>query len=158
LSHEAQVERAHDLIGRFVEMVMGRLTTVWSDQNLSVAQIGLLYVLAHAGTANVRQISERLHISQPAASLLVDRLVRAELAERSDDPADRRRVIVRLTERGEVLMGRNAAGRSVLTAWLIEQDDARLSVIIETFDTLLSITDDLPPAGNPYRDVPHPGT
>lgn len=140
MSHDEQVERTHAAIARFVELAMGRLATMWADQNLSVAQIGLLFVLANAGSANVRYVAERLRISQSAASLLVDRLVQAGLAERSDDPADRRRVIVRLTAEGEALMGRNDAGRAHLNAWLREQDDATLTTIRDAFDTLQSLT------------------
>ena len=141
MNHDEQVKQAHALIGRLVELVMGRLATVWADQNLSLAQIGLLFVLAHAGTASVRQVAERLHISQSAASLLVDRLVQAHLAERTEDPADRRRAIVRLTAQGEALMGRNLTGQAYLDAWLNEQNDTRLAVMIDAFTALLSVAE-----------------
>ena len=139
MNHHEQVKQAHALIGRFLELVIGRLATVWADQNLSLAQIGLLFVLAHAGTASVRQVAERLHISQSAASLLVDRLVRAHLAERSEDPLDRRRAIVRLTPQGEDLMGRNLTGQAYLDAWLNDQQDTRLAIMSETFTALLEL-------------------
>lgn len=155
MPHDENVEQAHILIQRFVELALGRVASTWADQNLSMAQISLLFVLAHAGTASVREVAERLHIGQSAASLLVDRLVQAELAARTEDPADRRRAIIRLTPAGEMLMGRNMPGRQYLHAWLADQDDARLDTIIETFAAILSIQDiSDDPEDDPHDPLP----
>jgi DNA-binding MarR family transcriptional regulator len=137
--HDELVEQAFALIDQFGETGLGRMATQWADQNLSLAQISLLFVLAHSDAASVREIAERLHIGQSAASLLVDRLVQANLAKRTEDPGDRRRAIVCLTTRGEELMGRNRVGRKYLHAWLNEQDDAHLAMIRETFTALGNI-------------------
>jgi MarR family transcriptional regulator, organic hydroperoxide resistance regulator len=139
MDHKEQVEQVHDLFRRLIELVLGRMAEQWNEQNLSLAQISLLFVLAHTETASVGQVAERLHIGQSAASLLVDRLVQANLAERSEDPQDRRRAIVRLTGRGESLMGRNMAGSKYLHAWLNEQDDERLAMLIDTITLILDI-------------------
>jgi DNA-binding MarR family transcriptional regulator len=82
-----------------------------------------------------------LRIGQSAASLLVDRLVQAHLAERTDDPTDRRRAIVRLTEAGEASLGRQRVGQQRLHAFLSGLDDAHLAIVIDTFTALLALTD-----------------
>ncbi len=139
MTHEEHVEHAHELFRHLVQLMLGRMATMWADQGLSLPQIRLLFVLAHFGPATINQIAERLHSGQSATSLLVDRLVQAHLAERTDDPADRRRAIVRLTEEGEALMGRRRAGQQFLHAWLSGLDETHLTMVIETLTAFLNL-------------------
>lgn len=139
MTHDEHVEQAHELFRSLVQAMLGRLSTLWADQGLSLPQIRLLLVLAHGGPATINQLAERLHSGQSATSLLVDRLVQAHLAERTEDPTDRRRAIVRLTEAGEKVLGSQRVGQRRLHAFLNELDDAHLAVIIDTFTTILSL-------------------
>lgn len=141
MTHDERVEQSHALFQSLVQAVLARLTQDWADRGLSLPQIRLLLVLFHIAPATIGQIANHLHIGQSAASLQVDRLVQAHLAERSDDPADRRRAIVRLTAAGEALLGRQRAGQQRLHAILNELDDARLTVIIDTLTTILSLAE-----------------
>jgi DNA-binding MarR family transcriptional regulator len=141
VTHEEHVEQTHALFQQLVQVMLGRMATIWADQGLSLSQIRLLFVLAHDGPATIGQIAERLHSGQSAASLLVDRLVQAHLAERTDDPADRRRAIVRLTAEGEALMGRRLAGQQRLLAWLSGLDDTQLTTVIDTLTAILDIAE-----------------
>jgi DNA-binding MarR family transcriptional regulator len=54
-------------------------------------------------------IGRRLGVSKQAAGKTVDRLVALGYAERTDDPADARRKVVRLTDLGYDLLARSAA-------------------------------------------------
>jgi DNA-binding MarR family transcriptional regulator len=139
--HDEYVEQAHALFRGFVQAVLARLTQDWAAHGLSLPHIRLLLVLAHSAPATIGQIADHLHIGQSAASLQVDRLVQAHLAERTDDPADRRRAIVRLTEAGETLLGRQRTGQQRLHAILNELDDAHLTMLIDTFTTILSLAE-----------------
>lgn len=141
MTHDEQVAYAHVLFRRLVQVILGRLSSMWADQGLSLPQIRLLFVLAHFGPATVNQLAKRLQSGQSAASLLVDRLVQAHLAERTDDPADRRRAIVCLTEEGEALMGRRRTGQQRLHAYLGGLDDTHLMTTIDTLMALLDIAD-----------------
>lgn len=140
MTHEEHVEQAHALFRSLIQTILARLITVWGDQGLSLPQLRLLLVLAHGGPATINQIAERLHSGQSAASLLVDRLVQARLVERSDDPADRRRAVVCLSEEGEALMGRRRVGQQRLRAWLNGLDNARLVIVIETITAIMDIS------------------
>lgn len=75
----------------------------WLTLDLSIAQIKALIVLAHQEPLTVSQIGDHLGIGLPTASYLTERLVQADLAERSEDPDDRRRTLVRRTKRGRDL-------------------------------------------------------
>jgi DNA-binding MarR family transcriptional regulator len=83
-----------------------------AEQDLSFSQLKTLLLLAeHAGTLSVKDVAERLGISLPAASRAVDSLVRRGLAERTEDPDDRRVKQVRPTRRGDRLTERLVAAR-----------------------------------------------
>jgi DNA-binding MarR family transcriptional regulator len=57
----------------------------------------------------IGEIAEHLLIRPNTAVELVDRLAEAGLVQRQPDPADRRRVLVRLTDRSETLLRRLSA-------------------------------------------------
>ena len=83
-----------------------------AEQDLSFSQLKtLLLVAEHAGTLSVKDVAERLGISLPTASRAVDSLVRRGLAERAEDPLDRRVKQVRTSRKGERLMERLVAAR-----------------------------------------------
>jgi DNA-binding MarR family transcriptional regulator len=54
----------------------------------------------------IGDIAQSLQIRQSSASLLVDRSVKRGLLERREDPQDRRRAIVHLTEEGQQILDR----------------------------------------------------
>ncbi|QBD75816.1 MarR family transcriptional regulator [Ktedonosporobacter rubrisoli] len=141
MTHEEQVQQAHALFQSLVQAVLARLTQDWADRGLSLPQIRLLLVLFHIAPATINQIAEHLHIGQSATSLQVDRLVQAHLVERTDDPADRRRALVRLTEAGEALLGRQRRGQQRLHAILNEKDDTHLSSIIDILTAIISLAE-----------------
>ncbi|MEV4427591.1 MarR family winged helix-turn-helix transcriptional regulator [Streptomyces sp. NPDC049602] len=62
---------------------------------------------AHGATAS--DIGRRLGVSKQAAGKTVDRLLAVGYAERTDDPADARRKLIRLTPRGYDALARSAA-------------------------------------------------
>jgi DNA-binding MarR family transcriptional regulator len=83
-----------------------------AEQDLSFSQLKTLLLLAeHAGTLSVKDVAERLGISLPTASRAVDSLVRRGLAERTEDPVDRRVKQVRTSRKGDRLMERLVAAR-----------------------------------------------
>lgn len=59
--------------------------------------------------ATASDIGRRLGVSKQAAGKTVDRLLAVGYAERTDDPADARRKLVRLTPRGFDALARSAA-------------------------------------------------
>jgi DNA-binding MarR family transcriptional regulator len=139
MSHQEHVEQAHALLRGFVQAVLSRLAQDWADRGLSLAQIRLLLALSHIAPATIGQLADHLRCGQSAASLLVDRLVQARLAERMDDPADRRRALVRLTDAGEALLGRQRTGQRRMHAMLSDMDDTQLAGFSETLSAMLSL-------------------
>ncbi|GCE11901.1 MarR family winged helix-turn-helix transcriptional regulator [Tengunoibacter tsumagoiensis] len=77
----------------------------WLQLEVSMAQVKVLFVLYHKGASTISAIAENLEIGLPTASHLVERLVRANLVQRSEGPTDRRQILASLTPQGELLIG-----------------------------------------------------
>lgn len=67
---------------------------------LSMSQLGALLHLHRAGSSGVTDLGEQLGVTSPAASQMLERLVRQELIVRLEDPSDRRVKQVILTDKG----------------------------------------------------------
>jgi DNA-binding MarR family transcriptional regulator len=94
---------------------IGRQMRRSASAPLSVPQLrALRFLQLHPGSS-ISAIAEHLGVGLPAASALVERLVRAGWVERQADPTERRRMVVRLTNDG---IGRLAAAEAAARAWL----------------------------------------
>jgi len=69
--------------------------------DLSMAQLKVLFALSCSGPLTVSEVAERLSITSPTASHLIDRLVHLGLVRRREDERDRRRTVVELSASGE---------------------------------------------------------
>ena len=94
--------------------IMGRLMRDKMHKNVSPGQCTLLefetlkYV-KDIGQPHMRDVAKTFHVTPPAATLLIDSLVKAKLLARVLDPGDRRSVRVTLTARGKQLLERGIA-------------------------------------------------
>ena len=83
-----------------------------SELELTFTQFKTLMLLAHEPEAlSVKDVSDRLGISFPAASRAVEPLVQRGIVERTEDPLDRRVKRVRTTKQGDRLVERLIATR-----------------------------------------------
>lgn len=89
----------------------------WGE--VSMREYDVLYTLAkEAGPIRLWELNDRVLLSQPALSRMVDRMVTAGLVHRETDPNDARGVLLSLTETGKQTqrrVGRRHA-RSVTSA------------------------------------------
>jgi DNA-binding MarR family transcriptional regulator len=134
---------------------------VWIDLDLTMSQMKGLRTLAHHNPATVTRFADALKISQPTASQLVDRLVQAGLAERSEDPDDRRRMLVRLSKKGQQLHERLSQGHQQFRLWLQQMSSEDLDALHRGFGALAlvaSIEDSNGALGrSPRRAAPERG-
>jgi MarR family transcriptional regulator, 2-MHQ and catechol-resistance regulon repressor len=68
--------------------------------NLTITQFGVLEALHHIGPLCQGELAEKLLRSGGNLTLVVDNLEKSGLVERERDPADRRFVVVKLTNKG----------------------------------------------------------
>lgn len=91
----------------------------WLDLDLTMAQLKALIIVVETGGLPSRGLADRLSISAPAVTPLVDRLIEQRLVRREDDPADRRVVLIKPTARAVSLqhklleMNRSSVARVV---------------------------------------------
>lgn len=94
-------------IGRMLNLAAGRGSAVANallePHGLSLAQWAVLVCLWRNGPLGVRQIAELTGNAPPAASRIVERMVRGGLVRRRTDAADRRAVVVEPSAAGEAL-------------------------------------------------------
>lgn len=74
--------------------------TMMNESGLTMPQIIALHVLRFEGARSVGEIADRTHLSRPATSHLVDRLVVMGLVVRVEDENDRRQKQVSLSPKG----------------------------------------------------------
>ena len=97
-----------------------RLASAWQAEGCSIEQWRVLALLADGRGHTMTELADFALLPAPTATKLADRMVADNLVYRRPDPADRRRVLVYLTERGRELHTRLAASLTRVQAELME--------------------------------------
>jgi DNA-binding MarR family transcriptional regulator len=71
---------------------------------ITLPQLRVLVVIASRGPLNLTAVAQGLGVHASNATRLCDKLVEAALIQRSEDPADRRNLVLRLTAAGYQLV------------------------------------------------------
>jgi DNA-binding MarR family transcriptional regulator len=93
--------RVADLMGHVHRRSAGDTLAMLSDTGLTLAQLVTLHCLQFVGTQSISKIAATLRLSPAATSHLVDRLVKAGMVGRKEDPEDRRSKRVAITPAGD---------------------------------------------------------
>lgn len=102
--HKGPIEEINALnafikLQRAAESVSTRVHAVLPE-SITITQFGVLESLYHIGPLCQGELAEKLLRSGGNLTLVVDNLEKAGLVVRERDPADRRFVVVKLTEKG----------------------------------------------------------
>jgi DNA-binding MarR family transcriptional regulator len=81
-----------------------RTWETWLDLELTMPQFKLLLLVASGKGFRVGDLANKLGVTPPTVTTILDRLVEQGLVRREDDPTDRRLVIARLTSQGRDLL------------------------------------------------------
>ncbi len=74
--------------------------TIWDRENLTVTQLRLLgHLLEQEGLSNA-ELADRLYVTRPSVSALLERLERGGFIRREVSQSDRRGICIRLEPRG----------------------------------------------------------
>ena len=106
--HRGTIEEINALnafikLQRSAESVSARVHAVLPE-GLTVTQFGVLEALHHIGPLCQSELAEKLLKSGGNLTLVVDNLEKAGHVLRERDPADRRFVVVKLTEKGQAFI------------------------------------------------------
>ena len=104
-SSGSEVQELARLLALAEHRLRREIARVLEAEGSTIEQWRTLVLLADGASHTMSEIAE--HALLPPASLtrLIDRMVAENLAYRRVDPADRRRVLVRVTSRGQALHG-----------------------------------------------------
>jgi len=104
---KSYVDRAQSLYQLYMK-VMGEifvgLKTNDSMSTLTGIQMQALCVLERQGPLRMKDIADSVSVSMPSATGIIDRMVRANLVHRFEDPTDRRVTMVELSAGGAEAM------------------------------------------------------
>ncbi|MFG1930639.1 MarR family transcriptional regulator [Mycobacterium sp. NPDC048908] len=95
------------------------------DDIVTVPQLRVLMMIATRGPMNLGSVATALGVSAPNASRICDRVLKAGLLHRSEDPADRRNITLTLTDEGHALIDRVAQHRRAAIKRVLRKMSAR---------------------------------
>jgi DNA-binding MarR family transcriptional regulator len=115
------------------------LYAVIAELEISITQMKTLHALSDcAQEISVKQLSDRLGLSLPGASRIVDALLRRGWVERREDPDDRRMKRIGITDAGRTIVDR------IETARLVGLEEYAAALTPEQRTRLSSALSDLP--------------
>lgn len=113
-----------EILQQWIDVFATRSFHDWSRYvratGLSMPQFGILMQLYHRGQCGMSAITNRMEVSNAAASQLVERLAHNGLLERSEDPNDRRAKQIALTAKGRQFIEDSISERSRWVENLVE--------------------------------------
>jgi DNA-binding MarR family transcriptional regulator len=133
------IERAIAGYTQLVDLLSASRTPEFPDPQVTMAQMRVLMVLAAVGEARMSDLAHQVGISPSTLSSLVDRLVESGLANRHDDPRDRRSVVVALTPAGSRMLDQfSELGSDALRALLEQLDDRDIVTVNKAIELLVA--------------------
>jgi DNA-binding MarR family transcriptional regulator len=117
------IQRLAQLLSQAERGVTRQLGRVLVEEGCSVEQWRALVLLADGVSHSMSEVAEFALLPAPTLTRLIDRMVADNLAYRTVDPQDRRRVLVHITPRGRVLQKRLAGRIESRQAAILAQAD-----------------------------------
>lgn len=134
MQYVAIVEEVVELIPAIGRGVYSTLMDDPEIKGLPLAQVKALIFLYDNGERSLSEVAAGLAVSLPSASELIDRLIERGLVQKTQDTADRRRVVIALTDRA-IAYGRRihdlrrAQARAALAAIPVEEQESFLRAV-----------------------------
>ncbi len=105
--------------------------------SVTTPQLRVLVMLASLGRLNLTRVADGLGVNPSSASRTCDQLVSQDLVSRTEDPQDRRHIVLQLTEDGtslvDALMSHRRELFNQVTARMRPEDRRRLARGLEKF-------------------------
>jgi DNA-binding MarR family transcriptional regulator len=135
---EELLEAMTDVSRHLLRIMTQCLDQLPEGDEISATQYRALAALALRGPRNASVLAQELVVGRPAATKLVDRLVRRRLIRRRRHPEDRRQVILEATERGrDIVRAVQACRRKRLARVLSELEPSARDALRRDLPALL---------------------
>jgi DNA-binding MarR family transcriptional regulator len=151
---EALVEVAFDAQRLLTRTLHAMNAPEWQTIDLTMPQMKALMILDSDGALAIGELACRMHFAKPAMSILVEKLVQGGYLQRANDPEDRRRAIVRLTEKGTDVVTTLLRGTHTrLRGYLGQMDYADLLAFVQGLNAMAALIASDAPATDPCAPV-----
>ncbi len=148
---EAQIDEAISLYGRAASLVDPNRIELWDELGLTIPQLRVVFFLRREPNAASGAIAQHLGVTPSTVTGLVDRLARAGLVRRVDDPSDRRMVRNALTERGlDVASELERSGRAFMADIFRRMDRREFELLLRSLSDLIRVAG----VGEPTAAIP----
>jgi DNA-binding MarR family transcriptional regulator len=107
----ASDESLPDAFGAVARQLREKSAETLAPWDITPAHLRALRMLARHGTMRLSELSDRLQIAPRTATEVVDALQAQDLVGRRADPADRRAILVEVTDRGTSVLAEVRATR-----------------------------------------------
>ncbi len=119
--------------------------SVLIDSGLTMTQLKSLFLITHMVSTNFRKLAEALGVTPSNVTAIVDRLVQQGLVSRTENPEDRRIMVLQVTDKGRtVLANLRESGIKRMTEILTLLSVEELSALAQGLSALVI-------AANTYR-------
>ena len=136
---EKLLDAMTDVSRHLLRLMTQCLDQLPEEDQVSATQYRALAALAQRGPRNATVLAEELVVGRPAATKLVDRLVRRRLIRRKRHPGDRRQVILEVTDHGaEIVRAVQQCRRRRLARVLSEVDPEARDALERDLPALLA--------------------
>ena len=148
---QTREEQEHEVLAQYRAMMhrfKASSAGAWMEIDITLPQLRTLLILAEEGPLVIGQIAQRLGVGLSTGGHLVDRLVQAGLAERTEDSEDRRRTLARLTPQGEELHSRLLNRVQHIQTLIQKLDEDDLAALLQGLQALNRVVDEESRAGS----------
>ena len=105
---------------------------VWIDSGLTIPQLKSLFFIASKGSTSFRRLAEALGVTPPNVTGIIDRLVEQGLVSRTENPEDRRIMLLQATDKGRnILANLRESGLNHMTQILTLLSLEELSSLVQ---------------------------
>jgi DNA-binding MarR family transcriptional regulator len=102
----------------------------WMQLNLTILQVKSLFFITNNGSTNFKTLAKALKVTPSNLTGVIDRLVEQGIVSRTENPQDRRMMLLKATEKGESLVSELRERRlSYLTKALTDLTTEELQAI-----------------------------
>ena len=112
----------YDLLASFIRL---------NPREMSLTSLAALATLDRTGPRRITELAASEGVTQPSVTSLVASLVRAGYVERRSDPADKRAVVIAITEAGSAYLGTRRAVTAGIFADAVDELSAEEAAILD---------------------------
>ena len=124
------------------------------EETLTLPQFRMLVILDSRGAMNISRLAEHLDVIPSTAMRMADRLVAAGMLEREPNPANRREIVIHLTDAGHTVVHQATERRRAEIARIVSaMPPEKRAGLIEALHTFTRAGGEPPAQVKPSPDV-----